>query len=184
MSNLDASVCEKTMESAPATVSLSAQPSSVLVGETTSDNQPTSEQSTSAVPSGVSSEDGADPGLVRRNGWLDTIARATIRKRLLHDIAPCDDEAGAGKLYRKLTEKLSINARGSGIAIVAAHLDGAHSHVHIVHDCNWNSTSCKDVFLQGVHLKARQARFNKWREEVSRTYWERLLYYLYGRGRR
>jgi len=120
----------------------------------------------------------------RSSGWCGAIGRATLRKRVLHDIATADNEAGATKVFNRISERIRNNPRGSGVMAAALHLDGEHSHVHIVHDCNWNSTSCKDVFLQGIAIKKRQSRYNRWSHELTDEYWRDLLLYLYSRGSR
>ena len=105
--------------------------------------------------------------------------------RVLHDIAPANSEEDAIRLFARIQRQIGENPRGSGIIIAAGHLDGAHSHVHIVHDCNWNSTSCSDVFMRGVAIKKREkGRFGRWANELAAKFWENLLYYLFGRGRR
>ena len=142
----------------------------------------TGEPSTSAVFSQIEGE--IDQFIERRNGWVDVIGRATLRKRLLHDVVPADSEEHAVKLFEKLQRRIQENQRGSGVIVAAGHLDGFHSHVHVVHDCNWNSTTCKDVFLQGISIKKRQSKYNRWSEQLLREFWENLLYYLFGRGRR
>lgn len=132
-------------------------------------------------------EDGTPVYIQRRDRWLEELGRASLRKRVLHDIAPVDDEAAAIRLYKKLSERIRNNPRGCGVMCFAAHLDGGHSHLHIVHDCVWNSTSCKCMLLQGVTIKKRQSRYNKWSHEIlpgQSRFWERILAYLYGRGRR
>ena len=112
----------------------------------------------------------------RRNGWIDVIGRSKLRKRLLHDIVPADSEENAIKLFRKIQRRIQENQRGSGVIVAAGHLDGFHSHVHVVHDCNWNSTTCKDVFLQGIQVKKRNSRYNRWSEELLRTFWTLSLW--------
>lgn len=49
----------------------------------------------------------------RHKGWIDSIGRTQLRKRVLHDIAECDDEEGATRLIEKLSERIRTNARGS-----------------------------------------------------------------------
>ena len=106
-----------------------------------------------ARPLQVLSTTARSDGIVnRRSGWLDAIGNTHLRKRLLHDIAECDTEESADRLYKKLSERLRTNTRGSGVVIIASHLQGPRSHIHIVHDCNWNSTSCKDLLLHGIRL--------------------------------
>ena len=162
-------------------------------GETGSQSVYTSDQSATQVPSGEARSGSAlvetnrevDPDANRRNGWLESIGRAKLRSRVLHDIAPANSEEDAIRLFARIQRQIGENPRGSGIIIAAGHLDGAHSHVHIVHDCNWNSTSCSDVFMRGVAIKKREkGRFGRWANELAAKFWENLLYYLFGRGRR
>ena len=140
------------------------------------------EQSVSAILPEIEGE--IDEFTNRRNGWIDIIGRAQLRKRLLHDIVPADSEDHAIKLFEKLQRRIQENQRGSGVIVAAGHLDGLHSHVHVVHDCNWNSTTCKDIFIQGIPIKKRQSKYNRWSEQLLREFWENLLHYLFGRGRR
>ena len=116
--------------------------------------------------------------------WASIVERGDLRKRILHDIVPCDDEESTVRVFKRLSERIRNNSRGSGVMCIAAHLDGPHSHVHIVHDCNWNSSSCKDIFLQGIPIKKRQARFNQWVTKLTPEFWRNLFTYLFGRGRR
>ena len=150
-----------------------------------------SEQNQEEVVAGPSSvpvvpvDNGVDPEHIeRRAGWVSQLGRATCRERILHDIAPCDDEGGCLNLFKRISERIRNNTRGTGVMCAAAQLDGAHSHVHIVHVCNWNSTSCKDIFLQGAPIKKRQPRYNRWTSELDETFWRNLIDYLFGRGRR
>lgn len=134
-------------------------------------------------PVGVSGSE-IDEFSVRRSRWVNAIQATTLRRRVLHDIVPCEDESGAIRLFKKLKDRVQCNARGSGFITIAVHLCGPRSHVHVVHDCAWASTSCKDVFLQGIPIKSRQPRYNPWTAELPAKYWDNLFYYLFGRGRR
>lgn len=120
----------------------------------------------------------------RPDRWASIVERGDLRKRILHDIVPCNDEESTIRVFKRLSERIRNNPRGSGVMCISAHLDGPHSHVHIVHDCNWNSSSCKDVFLQGIPIKKRQARYNQWITNISAEFWRNLFSYLFGRGRR
>lgn len=120
----------------------------------------------------------------RYNRWHDALGNTQLRKRILHDVASCDDEIGARRVFEKLSKRICENARGSRVVAIAAHLQGNRSHIHIVHDCNWNSTSCKDVFLQDIRIVKRKAKYNRWSSELDWEFWQNLFDYLYRRGGR
>ena len=69
--------------------------------------------------------------------------------------------------------------------VIAAHLDGDHSHIHNLHDCAWSSIQCKDIILRGVAVKKRDKKYNPLTEEFI-AFWNFyfVLYYLYKRGNR
>lgn len=118
----------------------------------------------------------------RRNRWVEELGHTELRRRILHDICPQPDEKATLECFRKLQRRVTENSRGSGACIIAAHLAGGRSHLHIVHDCVWSSTSCKCWFLRGIIVKPRKAKFNPY--FPSAAYWRNLIDYLFGRGGR
>lgn len=120
--------------------------------------------------------------LERRDRWVAELGSTQLRRRILHDISPQTDEKTAIECYRELLRRVNENSRGSGACIIAPHLAGGRSHLHIVHDCVWSSTSCTCWFLRGIQIKQRKAKFNPYYPTAA--YWRHLIDYLFGRGGR
>ena len=60
--------------------------------------------------------------------WASIVERGDLRKRILHDIVPCDDEESTIRVFKRLSERIRNNSRGSGVMCISAHIDGPHSH--------------------------------------------------------
>lgn len=121
-------------------------------------------------------------GEQRLRRLAEDMSNSRLRKRIIHDVAPCDSEMGARDLFAKFRRRVEENNRGTGIVAAAAHLAGNRSHLHIIHDCVWSSSSCKDVLMRGINVKNRQARFNPWTTEIGEDYFFNLINYLLRRG--
>lgn len=102
--------------------------------------------------------------------FMGGFLRQPLRRKILHDIYPIGNDTEAD---RDIQAMLRSSFQGT-VFIVCRHGD----HFHVVHDCSWNSNTCRCARIQIIKRGRKCNRRIVWAYEFSSAHWRNLTVYF------